>query len=86
MTAMEPIPQILTKICTDGPMASLEVDMDWGNIDRYVSRCVKAENRAWGKALNFEFPDIDLASIEDEDTRRKVGSYWHFHKIDDFKR
>ena len=70
---MNPTPQLMVKVCTDGPMANLEANMDWGDIDRYVSRCVKAENRAWGKALNVEFPEIDLNTIDDEDTRHKVN-------------
>ena len=71
---MDPVPQIWAQIRTDGPMAQQEAFMDYGSVTRYVERCIRAERRMWGKALEVEIPEIKLDEIDDADIRRQVGN------------
>ena len=53
-------------------MANKEVLSDALTVDDYIHQTVQAENSAWSNAAGADFPDIDMAMIDDEETRNKV--------------
>ena len=46
--------------------------MDFGSVDRYVDRLIRAEKKTWGKGALTKIPEVDLKEINDEQIRREV--------------